>query len=66
MSAFRILVADDHPVFRFGVCSLLGSHEDLEICGQVADGRPMAIHVKDRGYNENEGEQEYRSDSLND
>ncbi|HWY59213.1 MAG TPA: response regulator transcription factor [Terriglobales bacterium] len=39
MSAFRILVADDHPVFRFGVCSLLGSHEDWEICGQVADGR---------------------------
>jgi DNA-binding NarL/FixJ family response regulator len=39
MSVFRILVADDHPVFRFGVCSLLGSHEGWEICGQVADGR---------------------------
>jgi DNA-binding NarL/FixJ family response regulator len=39
MNAFRILVADDHPVFRFGVCSLLGSHEGWEICGQVADGR---------------------------
>ena len=32
-------MADDHPVFRFGVCSLLGSHEDWKICGQVADGR---------------------------
>ncbi|MGC2195484.1 MAG: response regulator transcription factor [Terriglobales bacterium] len=39
MTAFRILVADDHPVFRFGVCSLLGAHEGWEICGQVADGR---------------------------
>jgi len=39
MSAFRILVADDHPIFRFGVCSLLGSHQGWEICGQVADGR---------------------------
>ncbi len=39
MSAFRILVADDHPVFRFGVCSLLGSHAGWEICGQVSDGR---------------------------
>ena len=39
MTTFRILVADDHPVFRFGVCSLLGSHAGWEICGQVADGR---------------------------
>ena len=39
MSIFRILLADDHPVFRLGLCCLLGSHEGLEICGQAADGR---------------------------
>lgn len=39
MGAFRILVADDHPVFRFGLCSLLSSHEGWEICGEAADGR---------------------------
>src|ERR1700681_3806516 len=39
MSAFRILVADDHPICRFGVCSLLGSHEGGEVCGEAADGR---------------------------
>ena len=39
MSAFRILLADDHPVFRLGLCSLLGSHEQWEICGQASDGR---------------------------
>jgi DNA-binding NarL/FixJ family response regulator len=39
MSVFRILVADDHPIFRFGLCSLVGSHEGWQICGEAADGR---------------------------
>ena len=39
MGTFRILVADDHPIFRFGLCSLLGSHEGWEVCGEAADGR---------------------------
>src|SRR4030081_2013089 len=39
MNRFSILVADDHPVFRFGLRSLLGSHEGWEVCGESADGR---------------------------
>ena len=39
MTTFRILIADDHPIFRLGLCSLLGSHEGWEVCGQAADGR---------------------------
>jgi DNA-binding NarL/FixJ family response regulator len=39
MSVFRILVADDHPIFRFGLCSMLRSHEGWEVCGEAADGR---------------------------
>jgi len=39
MSAFHILIADDHPIFRFGLCCLLASHEGWEICGEAKDGR---------------------------
>ena len=37
--AFRILVADDHEVVRRGLCALLGSQPDWEVCGEAADGR---------------------------
>ena len=39
MNRFSILVADDHPIFRFGLCSLLKSHEGWQVCGESADGR---------------------------
>jgi len=39
MSSYRILVADSHPIFRFGLCSLLRSHEGWEVCGETTDGR---------------------------
>ena len=39
MDTFSILVADDHPIFRFGLCSLLRTHEGWEVCGESADGR---------------------------
>jgi DNA-binding NarL/FixJ family response regulator len=47
MSTFRILVADDHPVFRFGLCSLLSSHEGWEICGEAVDGRSAVQQCRD-------------------
>ena len=37
MSA-RILIVDDHDVVRQGVCTLLSTHSDWEICGEASSG----------------------------
>ena len=34
----RIVVADDHPIFRDGVCKLLELEDDLEVVAQADDG----------------------------
>ena len=34
----RILVADDHPLWRRGVCDLLDGEPDLSVVGQAGDG----------------------------
>jgi len=35
----RILIADDHPVFRDGLRALLGTVEDCELVGEAASGQ---------------------------
>jgi len=34
----RILLADDHEIFRRGLRSILESHTEMEICGEAVDG----------------------------
>ena len=36
--AIRVLVVDDHPLFRQGVVQALGSERDLKIVGEAASG----------------------------
>jgi DNA-binding NarL/FixJ family response regulator len=38
MNAIRILIADDHPVFRFGLRALLNAMPDTEVVGEVTSG----------------------------
>jgi len=38
MNAIRILIADDHPVFRFGLRALLNAMPDTEVVGEVTAG----------------------------
>ena len=40
-SKIRIVVADDHPIFRDGLCKLLGLEEDFEVVAQAQDGRQV-------------------------
>src|SRR5450755_3526754 len=42
-SKIRIVIADDHPIFRDGLCRLLSLEEDFEVVGQVEDG----LHVSE-------------------
>src|SRR5579862_4982941 len=37
----RIVVADDHPIFRDGLCRLLALEEDFVIVAQAHDGREV-------------------------
>jgi DNA-binding NarL/FixJ family response regulator len=38
MSAFRILIADDHCLIRLGLRSLIESHSGWTVCGEATDG----------------------------
>jgi DNA-binding NarL/FixJ family response regulator len=36
--AIRVLVADDHPVFRRGMRAILGAEPEIELVGEATDG----------------------------
>ena len=38
MSPIRVLLVDDHPIVRNGICSLLEKAVDIEIVGEASDG----------------------------
>jgi len=42
MVKVRVLLADDHAIFREGLKSVLQAHPEFEVVGEVADG-PMAV-----------------------
>jgi DNA-binding NarL/FixJ family response regulator len=47
MPTLRILIADDHEIFRRGLRSLLESHAEWEVCGEAVDGQEAVERVKE-------------------
>jgi two-component system response regulator NreC len=46
MDKIRILLADDHPLIRSGISTLLQSYKDFEIVGEAQDGEEAVEKTK--------------------
>jgi CheY-like chemotaxis protein len=38
MTAIRLLIVDDHPIMRDGLCGVFRGDEDFEVVGEASDG----------------------------
>jgi NarL family two-component system response regulator LiaR len=47
MGKIRILIADDHPMIRTGLHSLIDMEEDLDVIGEASDGEEVVKLVNE-------------------
>ena len=47
MSRFRVIVADDHPLFREGVVRAVRAWPELELVGEVSNGREALEQIRE-------------------
>jgi DNA-binding NarL/FixJ family response regulator len=45
--ALRVLVADDHPMFRNGLCTLIARTTDMSVAGEATDGHDAVTLAKE-------------------
>ena len=45
--SLRVVVADDHPMYRFGLTAVLGQAEDVEVVASAANGSELLDAVAD-------------------
>ena len=43
----RILIVDDHEAVRKGVCAILSSRLDIEVCGEAVNGKEATAKAKE-------------------
>jgi DNA-binding NarL/FixJ family response regulator len=43
----KVLIADDHPVVRFGLKALLEAHPDISVAAEARDGREAVERARD-------------------
>ena len=46
MDAYRIVLADDHPLFRQGIKKIIEEKKDLKVVGEVSDGIELCGFLK--------------------
>lgn len=47
MTAIRVLLADDHQLFREGLATILDSQPDFEVVGEAGDGLEVLIKARE-------------------
>jgi len=45
----RLVIADDHAMWREGLCRILAEQEDMTVVGEAADGRAAVALVEQKG-----------------
>ncbi len=46
----RLLIADDHEIFREGLRQILADQKDMQVCGEAADGEMVLKRLGERAY----------------
>jgi DNA-binding NarL/FixJ family response regulator len=46
MTVIRVLIADDHPVVRRGLCSMLANVDDIEVVGEASSAAETLEQIK--------------------